>query len=238
MSVAGQKIVIVGGTSGMGRAVADLAQEQGAEIVIVGHDPQKATTTAAGMGAGVTGLACDLLDPASIDVLAAQVGSLDHLVLSAAVLNYGPFLELPVAEARATMDAKFWGYYLITRALAPQLSDHGSITFFTGVAAVRPSSGTVMVTAVNSALEGLTRSLAVELSPKRVNAVSPGIVETPAWAHLSEHKRTEMFDQLSCSLPAGRVGQPADVAHAVLELASNGYTTGEVRNVDGGARLV
>lgn len=238
MSLAGRKIVIVGGTSGMGRAVAELALEHGAAVVIVGRDPQKAETTAAQVGPGVTGLSCDLTDPTSIDALAQRIGSLDHLVLSAASLNYGPFLELSPADAHATMDSKFWGYYLTTRALAPQLAADGSITFFSGVAAVRPEKGSVMVTAVNAAIEGLTRSLAIELAPRRVNAVSPGIVETPSWAHLSEDERTQMFEQLSSSLPAGRVGQPDDIARAVLELIGNGYSTGDVRNVDGGARLV
>lgn len=94
------------------------------------------------------------------------------------------------------------------------------------------------MTAVNAAIEGLTRSLAIELAPRRVNAISPGVVQTPSWAHLSESDQQPMFDQLADSLPVGRVGQPADVAHAVMGLASNGYTTGEVRTVDGGARLV
>ncbi|GAB2929031.1 SDR family oxidoreductase [Rhodococcus aerolatus] len=236
MNVSGQKIVVVGGTSGMGRAVAEAAVADGAEVVVVGRDAARAGAVAAELGA--TGVACDLTDPASIDALAEQVGPLDHLVLSAATLSYGPFLEMDVDEARAVLDGKFWGYYLAVRALAPQLSEQGSITLFSGVAAVRPDSGTTIVTAVNAAIEGLARSLAIELAPRRVNAVSPGVVQTPSWAHLSESERQDTFDQLADSLPVGRVGQPADVAHAVLELASNGYTTGEVRTVDGGARLV
>lgn len=236
MSVSGQKIVVVGGTSGMGRAVAEAAVTDGADVVVVGRDAEKAAAVAADLG--VTGLSCDLTDPASVSALAEQVGPLDHLVLSAAKLSYGPFLETDVNEARAVLDGKFWGYYLAVRALAPQLSERSSVTMFSGVAAVRPDSGTTIVTAVNAAIEGLTRSLAIELAPRRVNAVSPGVVQTRSWAHLSESDQQAMFDQLADSLPVGRVGQPADVAHAVLELASNGYTTGKVRTVDGGARLV
>ncbi len=90
---------------------------------------------------------------------------------------------------------------------------------------------------MNAAIEGLTRLLAIELAPRRVNAVSPGMVETPGWAHLSEADRTELFRQVGQSMPVGRIGQPRDIAEAVLELAGNGYSTGEVRTVDGGARL-
>ena len=238
MSITGQRIVVVGGTSGIGRAVAELAVARGASTVVVGRDPDRTARTAAELGSGSVGVACDITDPEAVTTLADAVGELDHLVLSAAALTYGPFLELPVQDARAVLDTKFWGYYLTVRALAPRLSEQGSITLFSGVAAVRPAVGTAVVTAVNAAVEGLTRSLAVELAPRRVNAVSPGVVDTPGWAHLSEQDRAQLFDQLARSLPVGRVGRPADVAEAVLELAANGFSTGEVRTVDGGARLV
>jgi len=238
VSISGQKIVIVGGTSGMGRAVAELAITQGAEVVVVGRSADTTMQTATQLGSGTLGVACDITDPEAITALAQAVGDLDHLVLSAAALTYGPFSEMPVEDARRVLDTKFWGYYLTVRALAGRLSEHGSITLFSGVAAVRPAAGTTIVTAVNAAIEGLARSLAIELAPRRVNALSPGIVATPGWAHLSAEDRTQMFEQQAQSLPVGRIGQPADVAAAVLELAANGYSTGETRTVDGGARLV
>ncbi len=233
-----QTVVVIGGTSGIGLAVAEAASAQGAAVVVVGRDAGKAERTAAEIGGGVRGLAADLTDPAAVASLAAEFKALDHLVLTAAELSYGPFLELPLEQARAVMESKFWGYYLAVRALAPAIAPTGSITLFSGLAAVRPAPGTVMVTAVNAAVEGLTRSLAVELAPVRVNAVSPGVVATPVWSYLSKEEQAGMFDQLGQSLPVGRVGRPEDVARAVLDLIGNGYTTGEIRNVDGGARLV
>jgi NAD(P)-dependent dehydrogenase (short-subunit alcohol dehydrogenase family) len=238
MTQSQQSFVIIGGTSGIGRAVAEAAHANGAAVTVVGRDAATAERTAAQIGAGVRGLAVDLTDADTVADLAGQVGALDHLVLSAASLSYAPFLDLPLAQARQVMETKFWGYYVAVRAFAPAIKAGGSITLFSGVAAARPAPGTVMVTAVNAAIEGLTRSLALELAPVRVNAVSPGVVATPGWAHLSEQERTSMFDDLGRSLPAGRVGQPEDVARAVLELTGNGYTTGEIRNVDGGALLV
>jgi NAD(P)-dependent dehydrogenase (short-subunit alcohol dehydrogenase family) len=187
--------------------------------------------------ARLSGFACDLGDAQAISELAGTVGDIDHLVLSAAVPVAGPFLEMPVEHARRFLDNKFWGYYLTVRAFAPALSKHGSIVMFSGNSVVRPSPGTAIIAAVNAAIEGLTRALAVELAPLRVNAVRPGVVDTPAWARVSEEDRAELFQVLSESLPVGRVGKPADVATAVLELVNNGFSTGDVRTVDGGARL-
>ncbi|WP_378143970.1 SDR family oxidoreductase [Cnuibacter sp. UC19_7] len=117
------------------------------------------------------------------------------------------------------------------------LPETGSITLFSGVAADRPGPGTVAVTAVNAAIEGLSRSLAVELAPVRVNAVSPGVVDTEGWAHLGDGA-ADFFEETGRSLPAGRVGRPADIGSTVLHLIDNGYTTASTVHVDGGARLV
>jgi len=238
VSITGQKIVIVGGTSGIGLAVAELAVARGASAVVVGREAEKAARIAAQLGSRSVGVGCDITNPEAVTALAYAVGDLDHLVLSAAALTYGPFLQMPVQEARSVMDSKFWGYYLTVRALAPRLSQRGSVTLFSGIAAARPAAGTSIVAAANAAIEGLTRSLAIELAPRRVNAISPGVVDTPSWGHLSEQDRTDMFQQLAQSLPVGRIGRSADIAETVLELAANGFTTGEVRTVDGGARLV
>jgi NAD(P)-dependent dehydrogenase (short-subunit alcohol dehydrogenase family) len=237
VDIAKNKIVVVGGTSGIGRAVAELAHEEGARVIIVGRDPVTATSVAHQIGRGVVGLGFDVTDANAVAKLATEVEDFDHLVLSSAALTYGPFLKMSLEEARQVMESKFWGYYQTVRELVPRMSEQGSITLLSGVAAVRPSPGAVMVTAVDAAIEGLTRALAVELAPRRVNAVSPGVVETPGWGHLSDEERVQMFQQVARSLPVGRIGQPADVARAVLELAANGYSTGDIRHVDGGARL-
>lgn len=238
MELAQQTVVVIGGTSGIGRAVAEAAAAQGAAVVVVGRDAGRSERTAVEIDGDVRGLAADLTDPAAVERLAAEIGALDHLVLTAAALTYAPFLDLSLERAREVMDSKFWGYYSAVRALAPAIAPTGSITLFSGLAAVRPAPGTVIVTAVNAAVEGLTRSLALELAPVRVNAVSPGIVTTPGWSHLSDEDRAGLFDQMAQSLPAGRVGRPEDVARAVMDLLGNGYTTGEIRNVDGGGSLV
>jgi NAD(P)-dependent dehydrogenase (short-subunit alcohol dehydrogenase family) len=232
-----QAVLVVGGTSGMGRATAELLAARGDNVIVAGRDAGRAAAVASQIGSEARGVAIDLTDEASIQAAAEAIGAIDHLVLSAAALTYAPFQELTVEQAQEVFDNKFWGYYRAVKVFGPSLPASGSITMFSGVAADRPGVGTVAVTAVNSALEGLTRSLAVELAPVRVNAVSPGVVDTEGWSHLGEDRQAT-FDSAGAALPVGHVGRPADVASTVVHLIDNGYTTGTIHHVDGGARLV
>jgi len=236
--VAGTTVLVIGGTSGMGRAVAGRILAAGGTPVIAGRTQEKIDAVVAELGDGARGVVVDLTDPESIASLPERTGSVDHLVLSAAALTYAPFRELSVDDAHAVMESKFWGYYRTVLAYEPTLPDHASVTLFSGVASSRPDVGTVAVTTTNAAIEGLARSLAVELAPRRANAVNPGVVDSPSWDHLDDDEKKAMFDDTASSLPVGRVGKPDDVAAAVLFVIENGYVTGEVLTVDGGARLV
>jgi len=234
-----QTVLIVGGTSGMGRAVAELLAWRGDNVVIAGRDQARSESVAMQIGRGVRGMRIDLTDDeSSIRAAADEIGQVDHLVLSAAALIYAPFRELSIEDAQKVFDSKFWGYYRAAKVFGPQLPDTGSITLFSGVAAARPAVGTVAVTAVNAAIEGLTRSLALELAPVRVNAVSPGVVDTEGWSHLTTDEKKATFEQQSQILLVERVGQPQDVASTVVHLIDNGYTTATTYHVDGGALLV
>lgn len=232
-----QTILIVGATSGMGRATADLLATRGDFVVIAGRDFERAAEVAAEIGHGARSIAIDLTDPASVEAAADAIGPIDHLVLCAAAMTYAPFHDLTIEQAQAVFESKFWGYYRATKVFGPILPATGSITMFSGVAVERPRVGTVAVTAVNSAVEGLTRSLAIELAPVRVNAVSPGMVDTEAWSHLGD-KRQGTLDAAGAALLVGRVGRPTDVASTVAHLIDNSYTTGTIHHVDGGARLI
>jgi NAD(P)-dependent dehydrogenase (short-subunit alcohol dehydrogenase family) len=231
-------VLIIGGTSGMGRAVADQVAARGDVAIVAGRDQTKSDRVAAEIGSGARGVAIDLLDVDSIKAAAEAIGPVDHLVLSAAALTYAPFGELAIEDAQAVFDGKFWGYYRAISVFAPNLPKDASITIFSGVAVNRPGVGTVAVTAVNAALEGLTRSLAIELAPIRVNAVSPGTVDTEAYDHLSSEDKAAQFADIGKSLLVGRVGRPEDVASTVLHLIDNGFTTASTVHVDGGARIV
>jgi NAD(P)-dependent dehydrogenase (short-subunit alcohol dehydrogenase family) len=233
-----QTVLVIGGTSGMGRATAQLLAARGDAVIVAGRSRARAQGAAREIGGSATGIEINLVNILSIEAAAAETGPIDHLVLSAADLSYAPFRELAISDARNVFESKFWGYYRAVQVFGPQLPKTGSITFFSGVAADRPAPGTVAVTTVNAAIEGLTRALAVELAPVRVNAVSPGTVDTEAWSHLSDEDKASAFEQQARSLLVGRVGRPEDVASTVVHLIDNGFTTGAIHHVDGGARLV
>ncbi len=150
----------------------------------------------------------------------------------------GPFLKMSTNDAKHFFDSKFWGQYLAAKIGAPHIRKGGSITFFCGVAGQKPFMNFAAGSAINAAIEGLTRALALELSPIRVNAISPGTVVTPVWDSVLEKERIAEFEETAKRLPAKRVGQPEDIAEAVRYLIQCGYATGSIVYVDGGTRIV
>ena len=230
--------VVVGGSSGMGRAVVDDLRSAGASVVSTSRDPEGSAATSDLRDAGVRVVRADLTTDQGLDELVAAVDTVDFLILSAAALEYRPFKEFPADDAEATIAGKLLGYWRVVHRLAPALSADASIVLFSGVAAARPAAGTAAVTAANAGIEGLGRSLAVELAPVRVNVVNPGVFETPSWSGMSDADRRAFYSETANSLPVGRVGQPMDAAHAVRFLLTNPQVTGTVLDLDGGARLV
>lgn len=238
MSLNGAKVVVIGGSSGMGLAVAKMAADEGARVVIAGRSEEKLRQAADEIRQPVEARSLDVTQEQAVQTFFAETGELDHLVVTAATGVAGSFLELETPSFRQIFDSKFWGQYFAARYGAQRIREGGSITFFSGVAATKPVDGLSAYAAVNGAVEALCRSLAVELAPLRVNAVSPGIVDTPAYAGMSPAERKRMFDALAARLPARRIGRPEDAAAAVISLMKNGYVTGSVVHVDGGQRLV
>ncbi|MDI9653084.1 SDR family oxidoreductase, partial [Burkholderia cenocepacia] len=164
-----------------------------------------------------------------------RAGQFDHVVISAAKTATGAVRALPLADAQAAMDSKFWGAYRIARAI--DIAPGGSLTFVSGYLSVRPSASSVLQGAINAALEALARGLALELAPVRVNTVSPGLIATPLWDKLAPDARDAMYAGAARRLPARRVGQPEDVANAVLYLAATPYATGSTVLIDGGGAI-
>lgn len=238
MSLNDAKVVVIGGSSGMGLAVAKMAADEGARVMIAGRSEEKLRQAADEIRQPVEARSLDVTQEQAVQAFFAETGELDHLVVTAATGVAGSFLELETPSFRQIFDSKFWGQYFAARYGAQRIREGGSITFFSGVAATKPVDGLSAYAAVNGAVEALCRSLAVELAPLRVNAVSPGIVDTPAYAGMSPTERKRMFDALAARLPARRIGRPEDAAAAVISLMKNGYVTGSVVHVDGGHRLV
>lgn len=238
MLLEGRRVVVVGGASGMGLATARAAAAAGALVTISGRNAGRLESAAKEIGGRSEIVPADLTDEASVAGLFEAVGELDHLVVTGGSGSTGEFLSQPVTEAKAFMDSKFWSAFRAARYAAPRLREGGSITFNSGGYAVKPAAGVAAVTASLAALEMLGKSLALELAPIRVNTVRPGTIETPLWSSMSDAERQQFFDEAAARAPIGRVGQPEDVARAILFLMEHDYLTGTVLEVNGGESLL
>jgi NAD(P)-dependent dehydrogenase (short-subunit alcohol dehydrogenase family) len=230
-----KKVLIVGGSSGIGAATAKAFAAQGAEVTIASRNQGKLDAVAAEIGKLVRTAVLDTTDEAAVEAFFAKAGQFDHVVISAAQTPGGPVRQLDLSDAYAAMNSKFWGAYRVARAVG--IAEGGSLTFVSGFLSVRPSGSSVLQGAINAALEALARGLALELLPVRVNTVSPGLIATPLWSKLDADARQKMFDGAAARLPARRVGQPEDVANAVVYLAQTPYATGSTVLVDGGGAI-
>lgn len=235
MSLDQQKIIIVGGSSGIGLATAKAAVAARAKVTIAGRSGQKLEQAKQQINGPVETAILDLLQEAEIQTFFKLWGEVDHLVIAGSSTQVGTFRELDTQSAKQSMDSKFWGAY--QAAKYAQVNSSGSIVLISGILSQRPTPGSAILAAINAALEGLGRALAVELAPIRVNVVCPGIVQTPIYDKMPAAQREQMYRSMSDRLLVKRVGQPEDVAQSILYLLQNGYSTGTVITVDGGGAL-
>ena len=234
-SLQGQRVLVVGGSSGIGLAVAQQACEAGASVTIASRSTTKLHAALAGLPRTARAERMDTADCPSVEAFFAGEPEWDHVVVSAAQTTSGPLRKSDLVDARATMESKFWGAYHVARAA--KIRDGGSLCFVSGFRSARPSANTVLQGAVNAALEAMTRGLALELAPVRVNVVSPGLVATPMWSGMADAEREKMFAGAAERLPLRRIGEAANIANAVLFLACNPFSTGSTVVVDGGATI-
>jgi NAD(P)-dependent dehydrogenase (short-subunit alcohol dehydrogenase family) len=231
-----QTVLVVGRGGGLARAVAVAARDAGARVVAAGRRPD-ALAAAYADEPGITVDTGDLTDEASIVSLGERLGTLDHVVSTASARARGRLAELDREAVRASFDTKVIGPLMLAKHLAPRINDGGSFVLFSGVAAFKIAVGTLAVAITNGAADTLTRSLALELAPIRVNAISPGVVDTGAWDALGQQRKTEMFADMSVRNPARRIGTADDIASAVLFALTNTFLTGVTLAVDGGEVL-
>jgi NAD(P)-dependent dehydrogenase (short-subunit alcohol dehydrogenase family) len=231
MQLAGKKVVVVGGSSGIGFSTAELAKSEGADVVIASRNADRLKAAAAKLGA--TAIATDVTSDDSVTQLFRQCGLVDHVVVTAAQLKTGPFKTVSMDDVRATMEGKFWGAWRVARAA--EIRPGGSLTLVSGFLSIRPRPAAAIVGAANGALESLARSLALELAPVRVNCVSPGIIDTPIRAAMPEAARREMLAKAAAALPVGRVGVGEDIARQILTFMTVGFASGSIVYLDGGA---
>jgi len=235
----GKKVVVLGGSSGIGLEVSRQAAELGAAVVIASSSAEKVRKAVAELGGKTTGTTLDLKDEAAIAAFFEQLGVFDHLVYTAAdSLHVSDLASTDLKTARHAFELRFWSLLAAVKYATPHLREGGSITMTTGIYGQRPVKGIPIVASIAAMMEGLTRSLALDLAPLRVNCVSPGVVRTGLWNTMSEEDREGFFDATAKQVPVGRVGEADDVAQTYLYLMMQANSTGQIVVVDGGASLV
>jgi len=233
-----QRVVIIGGSSGIGLETAKQAIKLGSDVIIASRSEQKLEKAKEALGFKTTTYQLDTTNESQVRSFFDKVGPYDHLVVSAAETSGGPFLQTETAQVRKLFENKFWGQYYAAKYGAAQISPNGSITLFSGVVAYKAMMGSSALGAVNAAVSNLGQTLALELAPIRVNIVSPGIIDTPSRSKMSAEARNQFYEALAGKLPVKRVGKAEDVAQSVLYLLQNQFVTGTVLHVEGGHLLI
>jgi NAD(P)-dependent dehydrogenase (short-subunit alcohol dehydrogenase family) len=241
MKLDGKRIVIIGGTSGIGLAVAQGAIAEGAELVVGSSQTANVEAATRQLGNRASGHAINVRDEDSVAAFFGHAGAFDHLVFTAGDWGgRGPrvMTETDLAKAADLYAVRYWGALATIKHGLPQMREGGSVTLTNGMIAHRPRKGTALSTGMAGGIEHLIRGLAVDLAPIRVNGVCPGAIRTDVWNSIPVENREDQFKRMTERLPIARIGEPNEVAEAYLYLMKAGYTTGQVLLVDGGGSLV
>ena len=233
------RVVIVGGTSGIGLAVAQAAAATGAQVVVGSRSEESVKQALAVLPENATGHRVDVTDQASLVTFFNQLGTFDHLAYTAGdELVRGLISEYDPEQAHRFFDVRLFRALDTVRLALPHISPAGSITLTAGAAALHGGAGKLLGSTIGGAVITAARSLAAELAPIRVNVVAPGIVRTPLWSGLPEPARLGLFEMASKGTLLGRVAEPEDVGQAFVALMAQDYLTGNLTVVDGGSVLI
>lgn len=230
----GKRVAVMGGSSGIGLGIARLAHEQGAAVTIASRTRARLDAARRTLGEVETA-SVDLLDPDVVRVFFAEHDPFDHVAVTAADLTTGSLRGTDLEAAHSAMSSKFWTAVHVAREA--RIVPTGSLTLVSGILSRRPSREATILTAINTALEALSQALALELSPVRVNCITPGRIDTPWWDRLLPAERKELLDRTAARLPVKRIGTPCDIALQAVALMANSFMTGAVVPVDGGGSI-
>jgi len=228
------KVVIAGGSSGIGAALTKMLAEDGADITVIGRDAGKLGLLKEALPSIET-VALDARDRAAVDALFRTAKEIDHLVLTlSGGKGGGMFKQLSLQELREGFDSKFWPQLNVLQAALPSMKSEGSVTLVTAASAGAALPGTSGLAAINGALEIMVPILSAELKPLRVNAVSPGLIDTPWWDFLPAAAKQQVFKDFSTNVHVGRPGRPEEIADTIRHVMSNGYINGVAIRCHGG----
>ncbi|WP_445169144.1 SDR family oxidoreductase [Mycolicibacterium sp. Dal123E01] len=232
-----RRVLVVGRGSGIAQAITHAVRTAGAEVVVAGRDRDK--LAASYDDPGITAEFLDITDDASIGTFASRVGHLDHVVSTASARARGALPQLQRTDLLLSLNTKLLGPLMLAKHLTPHMGGNGDSSFvlFSGVHAFKAKVGYLGVGITNGAVDFLTRSLAVEVAPIRVNAVSPGVIDTGAWDAMGEDGKRQYFQQVSAANPVGRIGTIDDIAQAAIFAMTNSFMTGVTLKIDGGEPL-
>lgn len=235
MTLKDRTLVIIGGSSGIGLATAKAAATEGARVIITGRSQERLNSAAAEIGGGAAAVALDAADESGTRAMFERVARVDHIFVNAGGVVGDMKLTTATSEIRPAMDIRFWGAVYAAKYARPKMIDGGSIVVMSGTAGLRPIPGAAVASASCAAVEGLARSLAVDLAPIRVNAIRPGLIDTPLIDQFFGARKKELMRDYAERLPVRRVGRAEEVADAVLFLMKNGFVNGITLTIDGGA---
>jgi NAD(P)-dependent dehydrogenase (short-subunit alcohol dehydrogenase family) len=239
MNLKNQRVVIIGGTAGIGFAVAKLAIEEEALVVVASGTQQRVDLAVKQLGTEAEGRVLNVLQEDRVDGFFRDLDEFDHLVYTAGdALSIGEPGILSLKEAKQQFDVRYWGVYLSVKYGRRKIRKEGSIVLSSGIASRRPMKGWSLGASVTGAMESFTRALAIDLAPIRVNLVAPGAVRTELWDFIPEQERDTLYREIGERLPVGRVGEPTEVAEAYVYLMKNRFSTGSIVVTDGGGVLV
>ncbi len=236
MTLQGAQVVVVGGSSGIGLATAAIANQQGAHVTIAGRSPDKLAQAQQALG-DVRTVVADVANETAVGSIFAALPQVDHVLISAGTLANGQIVDNDLDTLRRIVDERIWGVVHVVRHARPRMTE-GSITFTSGSLSSRPRPGTAMLSACLAAVEALAPALAIEVAPVRVNAVTPGLIDTPLLDGAFGSDRETLIAARAAVLPGKRVGAPEEVAQAIVMCMTNGYLNGAILHIDGAGRFV
>jgi NAD(P)-dependent dehydrogenase (short-subunit alcohol dehydrogenase family) len=240
VSLTDKRILVIGGGSGIGFAVAEATAAAGAQVTIASSNADKVAQAASRIGNRTAGATLDVTNEDEVASYFGKTERFDHIAFTAgdwSGTRRGPLVDTDLKQAAALFNVRFWGALAVAKHAVKTMTPGSSLTLTDGLIAHRPQKGSAISTAMTGAVEHVTRALAVEFAPVRVNAVCPGLIRTGVWDQIPEEQRAKQLSDMTSRQLIARVGEPNEVAEAYLYLMRGGYTTGQVLYVEGGRAL-